>query len=79
MRRAERGGWGKADGRQEHLCPGNGASLAAGVSWAGLSPGAPRELPSQGDVLGGAQPVVEMWWQETGQTGRRGAAVTSTC
>lgn len=31
-----------------------------------------------GDVLRGAQPVVEMWQQETGQTGRRGAAVTST-
>lgn len=31
-----------------------------------------QELPSQGEVLGGAQPGVEMWWQETGADGKEG-------
>lgn len=52
--RVERAGWGKADGRQENLCSGNRASLAARVSQIGLNPGALEELPSHGDVLEGS-------------------------
>lgn len=57
MRRVGRVGWGKADGRQEHLCPENGASLATAVSQTGLSPGPcrschPREMYSGEHSLG---------------------------